>query len=159
GLVNWIKNKWGALTNTVSGMRGRVGGWFKEKLGIRAPRRVFMGFGWNIYRGAAIGLQRTTPLAALAGQRLAEEMMPEVPRLPPPEIMRAGYSGQGTGIAARGTRGGASNGGINVINHIYIDGKNKAPAPDVANALKLSIPELERALEAVLARKRRVAYD
>ncbi|MGK6950159.1 hypothetical protein MMK77_00027625 [Citrobacter freundii] len=42
---------------------------------------------------------------------------------------------------------------------LYIDGKNKAPAPDVANALKLSIPELERALETILARKRRRAYD
>ena len=73
--------------------------------------------------------------------------------------MRAGYSGQGAGITARGTRGGTSGGGINVVNHIYIDGKNKAPAPDVANALKLSIPELERALETLLARKRRVAYD
>ena len=159
GLVNGIKNKWESLKNTVTDMGDSVGGWFKEKLGIHSPSRVFMGFGSNISQGAAIGLQRTTPLAALAGQRLAEEMMPEVPRLPPPEIMRAGYSGQGTGIAARGTRGGASDGGINVINHIYIDGKNKAPAPDVANALKLSIPELERALEAVLARKRRVAYD
>ncbi|EPR6233699.1 phage tail tape measure protein [Escherichia coli] len=159
GLVNGIKNKWESLKNTVTDMGDSVGGWFKEKLGIHSPSRVFMGFGSNISQGAAIGLQRTTPLAALAGQRLAEEIMPEVPRLPPPEIMRAGYSGQGTGIAARGSRGGASDGGINVINHIYIDGKNKAPAPDVANALKLSIPELERALEAILARKRRVAYD
>ncbi|EBH8909614.1 phage tail tape measure protein [Salmonella enterica] len=159
GLVNGIKNKWESLKNTVTDMGDSVGGWFKEKLGIHSPSRVFMGFGSNISQGAAIGLQRTTPLAALAGQRLAEEMMPEVPRLPPPEIMRAGYSGQGTGIAARGTRGGASGGGINVVNNIYIDGKNKAPAPDVANALKLSIPELERALEAVFARKRRVAYD
>jgi hypothetical protein len=48
-----------------------VGGWFKEKLGIHSPSRVFMGFGDNIAQGAAIGLQRTTPLAALAGQRLA----------------------------------------------------------------------------------------
>lgn len=159
GLVNGIKNKWESLKNTVTDMGDSVGGWFKEKLGIHSPSRVFMGFGSNISQGAAIGLQRTTPLAALAGQRLAEEIMPEVPRLPPPEIMRAGYSGQGTGIAARGSRGGASDGGINVINHIYIDGKNKAPVPDVANALKLSIPELERALEAILARKRRVAYD
>ncbi|EKQ0639831.1 phage tail tape measure protein [Salmonella enterica] len=159
GLVNGIKNKWESLKNTVTDMGDSVGGWFKEKLGIHSPSRVFMGFGSNISQRAAIGLQRTTPLAALAGQRLAEEMMPEVPRLPPPEIMRAGYSGQGTGIAARGTRGGASGGGINVVNNIYIDGKNKAPAPDVANALKLSIPELERALEAVFARKRRVAYD
>ncbi|MDU5045086.1 MAG: phage tail tape measure protein, partial [Enterobacter roggenkampii] len=159
GLVNGIKNKWESLKSTVTEMGDSVGGWFKEKLGIHSPSRVFMGFGSNISQGAAIGLQRTIPLAALAGQRLAEEMIPEIPRLPPPEIMRAGYSGQGAGITARGTRGGTSGGGINVVNHIYIDGKNKAPAPDVANALKLSIPELERALETLLARKRRVAYD
>lgn len=40
-----------------------------------------MGFGDNIGQGAAIGLQRTTPLAALAGQRLATEMTPDVPRI------------------------------------------------------------------------------
>ena len=53
-------------------MGDSVGGWFKEKLGIHSPSRVFMGFGDNIAQGAAIGLQRTTPLAALAGQRLAQ---------------------------------------------------------------------------------------
>lgn len=60
-------------------MGDSVGGWFKEKLGIHSPSRVFMGFGDNIAQGAAIGLQRTTPLAALAGQRLAAEMTPDVP--------------------------------------------------------------------------------
>ena len=75
-------------------MGDSVGGWFKEKLGIHSPSRVFMGFGDNIAQGAAIGLQRTTPLAALAGQRLAAEMTPDVPRIPSPEIMAAGYSGR-----------------------------------------------------------------
>lgn len=75
-------------------MGDSVGGWFKEKLGIHSPSRVFMGFGDNIAQGAAIGLQRTTPLAALAGQRLATEMTPDVPRIPSPEIMAAGYSGR-----------------------------------------------------------------
>ena len=54
-------------------MGDSVGGWFKEKLGIHSPSRVFMGFGDNIAQGAAIGLQRTTPLAALAGQRLGRD--------------------------------------------------------------------------------------
>ncbi|EOK2043861.1 phage tail protein, partial [Escherichia coli] len=50
-----------------------------EKLGIHSPSRVFMGFGDNIAQGAAIGLQRTTPLAALAGQRMASELLPKMP--------------------------------------------------------------------------------
>ncbi|MDK6877052.1 hypothetical protein QP275_27385, partial [Escherichia coli] len=49
------------------------------KLGIHSPSRVFMGFGDNIAQGAAIGLQRTTPLAALAGQRMASELLPKMP--------------------------------------------------------------------------------
>lgn len=38
-----------------------------------------MGFGDNIAQGAAIGLQRFTPLAALAGQRMAGELLPRMP--------------------------------------------------------------------------------
>jgi hypothetical protein len=64
GLINGIKNKWESLKTTVTDMGDSVGGWFKEKLGIHSPSRVFIGFGDNIAQGAAIGLQRTTPLAA-----------------------------------------------------------------------------------------------
>lgn len=45
GLVNGIKNKWESLKSTVTEMGDSVGGWFKEKLGIHSPSRVFMGFG------------------------------------------------------------------------------------------------------------------
>ncbi|HHV8416073.1 TPA: phage tail tape measure protein, partial [Escherichia coli] len=69
GLINGIKNKWESLKSSVTGMGDSISGWFSEKLGIHSPSRVFMGFGDNIAQGAAIGLQRTTPLAALAGQR------------------------------------------------------------------------------------------
>ena len=105
-------------------MGDSVGGWFKEKLGIHSPSRVFMGFGDNIAQGAAIGLQRTTPLAALAGQRLAEEMTPDVPRLPSPEIMAAGYGGQGAGTAA----GGGATGGIHIAFNpqFYLNSKETA---------------------------------
>ncbi|HDK2176224.1 TPA: hypothetical protein PRX49_005117, partial [Escherichia coli] len=76
GLINGIKNKWESLKSSVTGMGDSISGWFSEKLGIHSPSRVFMGFGDNIAQGAAIGLQRTTPLAALAGQRMASELLP-----------------------------------------------------------------------------------
>ncbi|MCK6979850.1 phage tail tape measure protein [Enterobacter roggenkampii] len=158
GLVNGIKNKWESLKNTVTEMGDSVGGWFKEKLGIHSPSRVFMGFGSNIAEGAAIGIGQSASLALKASSRLAEMMVPDVPKVPP--VLERYMRGDLTLPRGRDSHSPAgAGGGINVINNIYIDGKNKSPAPDVANALKLSIPEIERALEAILARKRRVAYD
>ncbi|ELZ5051732.1 phage tail tape measure protein [Enterobacter mori] len=158
GLVNGIKNKWESLKNTVSEMGDSVGGWFKEKLGIHSPSRVFMGFGSNIAEGAAIGIGQSASLALKASSRLADMMVPDVPKVPP--VLERYMRGDLTLPRGRDSHSPAgAGGGINVINNIYIDGKNKSPAPDVANALKLSIPEIERALEAILARKRRVAYD
>lgn len=157
GLVNGIKNKWESLKTTVTDMGDSVGGWFKEKLGIHSPSRVFMGFGDNIAQGAAIGLQRTTPLAALAGQRLAEEMTPDVPRLPPPEIMAAGYSGRGAGTAASG---GAS-GGIQVSFNpqFYLSGKETSTPAGLTGALNMSVHELEKMLERLLAQQQRRRYS
>ncbi|HDC2128236.1 TPA: phage tail tape measure protein [Salmonella enterica] len=158
GLVNGIKNKWESLKNTVTEMGDSVGGWFKEKLGIHSPSRVFIGFGSNIAEGAAIGIGQSASLALKASSRLADMMVPDVPKVPP--VLERYMRGDLTLPRGRDSHSPAgAGGGINVINHIYIDGKNKSPAPDVANALKLSIPEIERALEAILARKRRVAYN
>lgn len=158
GLVNGIKNKWESLKNTVNEMGDSVGGWFKEKLGIHSPSRVFMGFGSNIAEGAAIGIGQSASLALKASSRLADMMVPDVPKVPP--VLERYMRGDPTLPRGRDSHSPAgAGGGINVINNIYIDGKNKSPAPDVANALKLSIPEIERALESILARNRRVAYD
>lgn len=158
GLVNGIKNKWESLKSTVTEMGDSVGGWFKEKLGIHSPSRVFMGFGSNIAEGAAIGIGQSASLALKASSRLADMMVPDIPKVPP--VLERYMRGELTLPGGRDSHSPAgAGGGINVINNIYIDGKNKSPAPDVANALKLSIPEIERALEAILARKRRVAYD
>ncbi|MGQ0329803.1 phage tail tape measure protein [Citrobacter portucalensis] len=157
GLINGIKNKWESLKTTVTDMGDSVGGWFKEKLGIHSPSRVFIGFGDNIAQGAAIGLQRTTPLAALAGQRLAEEMTPDVPRLPSPEIMAAGYGGRGAGAAA----GGGAAGGIHVAFNpqFYLNGKETATPAGLTGALNMSVHELEKMLERLLAQQQRRRYN
>ncbi|HBP4332801.1 TPA: phage tail tape measure protein [Escherichia coli] len=156
GLINGIRNKWASLKTSVTGMGDSISDWFSEKLGIHSPSRVFMGFGDNIAQGAAIGLQRTTPLAALAGQRLAAEMTPDVPRIPSPEIMAAGYSGRG----ATATGGGAS-GGIQVSFNpqFFLNGKETAAPAGLAGALNMSLHELEKMLERLLAQKQRKEYS
>ncbi|HHW5402663.1 TPA: phage tail tape measure protein, partial [Escherichia coli] len=156
GLINGIRNKWESLKTSVTGMGDSISDWFSEKLGIHSPSRVFMGFGDNIAQGAAIGLQRTTPLAALAGQRLAAEMTPDVPRIPSPEIMAAGYSGRG----ATATGGGAS-GGIQVSFNpqFFLNGKETAAPAGLTGALNMSLHELEKMLERLLAQKQRKEYS
>ncbi|HDS5484317.1 TPA: phage tail tape measure protein [Enterobacter chengduensis] len=227
GLINGIKNKWESLKTTVTDMGDSVGGWFKEKLGIHSPSRVFMGFGDNIAQGAAIGLQRTTPQAALAGQRmasellpkmpvsiqgpkildntsdvrfsmpsldingfmssaknvlgavinslsampaiplstrasllpgqrLANEMTPDVPRIPSPEIMAAGYSDRGAAASGGGTSGGIK---VSFNPQFFLNGKETAAPDGVTGALNMSLHELEKMLERLLAQQQRRRYS
>ncbi|MDY0421014.1 phage tail tape measure protein [Enterobacter sp. 170250] len=227
GLINGIKNKWESLKTTVTDMGDSVGGWFKEKLGIHSPSRVFMGFGDNIAQGAAIGLQRTTPQAALAGQRmasellpkmpvsiqgpkildntsdvrfsmpsldingfmssaknvlgavinslsampaiplstrasllpgqrLANEMTPDVPRIPSPEIMAAGYSDRGAAASGGGTSGGFK---VSFNPQFFLNGKETAAPDGVTGALNMSLHELEKMLERLLAQQQRRRYS
>ncbi|ELW9028359.1 phage tail tape measure protein [Yersinia enterocolitica] len=156
GLVNGIGNKLAAAKDTIVNFGNSISGWFKETLGIHSPSRVFMGFGDNIGQGAAIGLQRTTPLAALAGQRLATEMTPDVPRIPSPEIMAAGYSGHGAAAAGGGTTGGIH---VSFNPQFYLNGKETAAPAGLTGALNMSLHELEKMLERLLAQKQRRGYE
>lgn len=226
GLINGIKNKWGSLKSSVTGMGDSISGWFSEKLGIHSPSRVFMGFGDNIAQGAAIGLQRTTPLAALAGQRmasellprmpvsiqgpeirdntsgvrfsmplpdingfmssaknaigavinslssmpviplstrasilpgqrLANEMTPDVPRIPSSEILAAGYSGRGAAATGGGTSGGIQ---VSFNPQFFLNGKETTAPAGLTGALNMSLHELEKMLERLLAQKQRKEY-
>ncbi|EMW3376754.1 phage tail tape measure protein [Citrobacter sp. RHBSTW-00053] len=156
GLVNGIGNKLAAAKDTIVNFGNSISGWFKETLGIHSPSRVFMGFGDNIGQGAAIGLQRTTPLAALAGQRLATEMTPDVPRIPSPEIMAAGYSGHGAAAAGGGTTGGIH---VSFNPQFYLNGKEAAAPAGLTGALNMSLHELEKMLERLMAQQQRRRYE
>lgn len=226
GLINGIKNKWGSLKSSVTGMGDSISGWFSEKLGIHSPSRVFMGFGDNIAQGAAIGLQRSTPIAALAGQRmasellprmpvsiqgpeirdntsgvrfsmplpdingfmssaknaigsvinslssmpaipistrastlpgqrLANEMTPDVPRIPSPEILAAGYSGRGAAATGGGTSGGIQ---VSFNPQFFLNGRETTAPAGLTGALNMSLHELEKMLERLLAQKQRKEY-
>ena len=55
------------LYDTVTGIAGKIGGWFKGALGINSPSRVFMAYGGHISEGLARGIerQRTRPIGAV----------------------------------------------------------------------------------------------
>lgn len=56
GLIGGIDAKWQALKDKISGMASGITGWFKEKLGIASPSKVFAGFGANLLDGLINGI-------------------------------------------------------------------------------------------------------
>lgn len=56
GMVKGITSKLGAVRDAISGAADDAIGWFKEKLGIHSPSRVFMAAGGEISNGAAAGV-------------------------------------------------------------------------------------------------------
>lgn len=51
GLIGGLTGKLGQLKDQVVGLASSIGGWFKDKLGINSPSRVFSGFGANLLEG------------------------------------------------------------------------------------------------------------
>lgn len=79
GLINGITSRWGALKSSVVETADAVSGWFKERLGINSPSRVFMQYGSWISDGAALGMlggQGAVRSAALAMAAAAAGAMP-----------------------------------------------------------------------------------
>lgn len=71
GLVNGIKNTWETVKQSVLDLGGNITSWFKEKLGIHSPSRVFKGYGVNVVEGLAIGMDNAQPLATEASKNLS----------------------------------------------------------------------------------------
>lgn len=79
GLVNGITSRVQAVRDAIVGVADAVGGWFREKLGIASPSKVFMQYGGWISEGAALGIaggQGAVRTAALAMATAATATMP-----------------------------------------------------------------------------------
>ncbi|MFZ4876850.1 phage tail tape measure protein [Janthinobacterium sp. Mn2066] len=74
GLVNGITGSMGAVKDAISNAGSSTIAWFKEKLGIHSPSRVFAQLGDYTMQGLAVGLDRSedAPIAKVSGlaQRL-----------------------------------------------------------------------------------------
>ncbi|ARA75119.1 phage tail tape measure protein [Pectobacterium brasiliense] len=157
GLVNGIRNAWEGAKKVVGELGDNIKGWFAEKLGIHSPSRVFASFGDNISQGAAIGISRTTPLAAKAGQRLAGALTPDVPDIPIPLLNADGSVRRSSANSA--PPNGASNGiHVTFSPNIYLNGQKTPATPEITNALNLSLHELEKMMERIVAQQQRRGY-
>ncbi len=56
GLIDGIKNKLGDLKSSITGVASSASEWFKDKLGIRSPSRVFINHGSDVMAGLEKGL-------------------------------------------------------------------------------------------------------
>ncbi|WP_035820895.1 phage tail tape measure protein [Janthinobacterium sp. RA13] len=76
GLVNGITGSMGAVKDAISNAGSSTIAWFKEKLGIHSPSRVFSQLGDYTMQGLAVGLDRSegAPIAKVSGlaQRLTQ---------------------------------------------------------------------------------------
>lgn len=71
GLVNGITSKVAMVRGAVGGAADSAIGWFKEKLGIHSPSRVFMAAGVNVGEGAAIGIGSTVDMVRKSAAAMA----------------------------------------------------------------------------------------
>jgi hypothetical protein len=60
GLINGVVGKLAALKSTIVGAASSVASWFREKLGIHSPSRVFAGLGGYVMAGLDQGLAANT---------------------------------------------------------------------------------------------------
>ncbi|GKW14762.1 phage tail tape measure protein [Pectobacterium carotovorum subsp. carotovorum] len=213
GLVNGIRNAWEGAKKVVGELGDNIKGWFAEKLGIHSPSRVFAAFGDNISQGAAIGISRTTPLAAKAGQHLADALTPAMPSIDMPAVSTPTIapfqslpavtvpvsplrvpvmpsltneasarqrvipdepltkirpnvpqlpaipempSARQQGRAVSGEHD--SNLRVTFSPNIYLNGQKTPATPEITSALNLSLHELEKMLERIVAQQQRRGY-
>lgn len=81
GLSNGITGALGAVKEAITGAADAAVGWFKERLGIRSPSRVFIEAGSNIALGAALGIDRTLPILRAAALGMAGAATAAMPGL------------------------------------------------------------------------------
>ena len=71
GLIRGVQGKLGELRSTIVGAAENAAGWFKSKLGINSPSRVFMELGGWVSEGAAMGIAGKAPMVARAAAAMA----------------------------------------------------------------------------------------
>lgn len=143
GLVGGITSKLSAARDSIVGVGRGIKEWFASTLGIKSPSRVFMGFGDNIAEGAALGIQRSGPLASRAAAALAG-------------ATAAAAQGGGAGGGRLGA--GAAAGGL-VVHYsptITVQGGGDVKGA-VTEAAQLSLAELERMIRRIVGQQERRA--
>jgi phage-related protein len=159
GLINGVVGMLGALRSTIVGAASSVANWFKSKLGIHSPSRVFEGLGGFVMAGLDQGLANNTggPLDRIA--ELSDRMTkgfsasPIIPRIMDLSGQMASAIGVGaTGAAmavaspAAAQQPATSPAAAAVQNHytIQVTVTGGAQGQDIADQVREAIEQIER---------------
>jgi TP901 family phage tail tape measure protein len=143
GLINGVVGMLGALKSTIVGAASSVANWFKSKLGIHSPSRVFAGLGGFVMAGLDQGLAANTsgPLSRitdLSGQMTRALAVGAGAGA----IVAAGTAPAAAHGAAAGGPAGGSVGGNSY--HIEINVGAGSSAQDIAEEVRKAIEAIER---------------
>ncbi|NYT80876.1 phage tail tape measure protein [Alcaligenaceae bacterium] len=155
GLIGGITSMGLAVRDSIVGMGDSVTGWFREKLGINSPSRVFMGLGAEIPAGAALGIRGEVARVGAAVQEMAD-LAAGVDMPGPPSAQAAAWRDGGGAAVASGAAGGAAP--INFAPVIHIDGGRGDVRSQVDQALRLSLDEFARLMERYQHAQGRASY-
>ena len=162
--MDGVSAKLSAAKDAIVGFGQNVKGWFTSTLGIKSPSRVFMGFGDNIAQGAALGIERSAGLAGKATgdlARSAHEGWSSSQKALATSVTQSYQQATPAqlGIAPSGA-GGAGAGMVLQFSPTYqlAPGTPEAVKSQIQESAQLSMRDLEKLLERMLAEKMRRAY-
>ncbi len=145
GLIRGIFGMFGSLKTTIVGVASSAAGWFKAKLGIHSPSRVFAGFGGNIVDGLTNGIaaQEGEPVKRM--DRLSSRLTSAI------------VTGSAIPALAMGGAAGAapaSPGAASVAPRSYTIHINQQPGQDAQALARAVADELDRRDRETAARRR-----
>lgn len=147
GLVSGISSMAGQAKDAVIGLGDDVTGWFKSRLGIKSPSRVFMAAGANISEGAALGITSQSGLVRKAALGMAEDSQVSMAAPNMAAVSRAATLGDGVG------------GGMTITFSPTIQMQGGGTVGDhVRQAMTLSFAEFERLMQRYQQGMSRRAY-
>lgn len=137
GLVNGITSRAQVVRDAIVSVADSVGAWFREKLGIASPSKVFMQYGGWISEGAALGIQGGQGAVRTAALAMATAASASMPMAADAAAMRIDNRGPLMAQAPAGAPvgGGATNISITI---------NAAPGQDGQAIARAVAAELDR---------------
>jgi hypothetical protein len=150
GLVNGITSGLGAVQAAISNVATSTVGWFKEKLGIHSPSRVFGELGGFITQGAALGMEGEQGRIAKAAVGLATLAVTSFAAPGAANAAGAALGGPGIAVdtrpalAARPAAGNSAGGASAAGGDTYIFNITGGDAKAIGDQIRAELQKIER---------------
>ena len=144
GLVGGITSRLGAVRDAITGAAEGAIGWFKEKLGINSPSRVFLEAGGYVSDGAALGISSGIDRVRTAALAMAGAAAVTMPAAAQPLDAGSPMFDRRPPLSAQAGRAGAATAGASIQINIH-----PAPGSDpqaIARAVAAELDRRDRAL-------------